>query len=174
VTPPSPPPAASRGDSVLRFLRLHSLLFRAAEGGAEWLHAQFLRPTDLKPLPRAFAPGKAQHAAPPAQEVTLALLGRIRAFCEERGIRLIVLLVPSHWDVRPGLEGTRRGLEFHEAWEIAGRFCRSLDIETVDLRPTLVEMERRGAGGFHRVDIHLNAAGHRAAADLLLARLAGR
>lgn len=92
----------------------------------------------------------------------------------QRGIRLIALLIPSHWDVRPELEGTTSALEFHKAYEIAIRFCRTLDIDTVELRPRLIDMERRGSGGFQRFDIHLNAAGHRAAADLLLARIGAR
>jgi hypothetical protein len=63
---------------------------------------------------------------------------------------------------------------FHNAYEIAIRFCRTLNIDTVEMRPRLIEMERRGSGGFHRFDFHLNPAGHRAAADLLIARIGTR
>jgi pyruvate formate-lyase activating enzyme-like uncharacterized protein len=63
---------------------------------------------------------------------------------------------------------------FHNAYEVAIRFCRALDIDAVDLRPRLVDMARRGSGGFHRIDFHLNPAGHRAAADLLMARIETR
>lgn len=171
---PAPFPEKSRSESILRFLRDHSWVFRAVQFGEEWIRVGFFQPTELTPLTRATLRNGVDPATPPAQELTFALLKRIQAFCNQRRIRLIVLLVPSHWDVRPELEGTTNALEFHKAYEIALRFCRTLDIDTVELRPRLVEMERRGSGGFHRSDIHLNAAGHRAAADLLLARIQTR
>lgn len=171
---PLPFPERSRRESILRFLRDHSWFFRAVEFGEEWMRVGFFQRTDLTPLTRATLRERADLATPPAQELTFALLKRIQAFCKQRGIRLIVLLIPSHWDVRPELEGAPSALEFHKAYEIALRFCRTLDIDTVELRPRLIDMERRGSGGFQRFDIHLNAAGHRAAADLLLARIGAR
>jgi len=169
---PTPFPKRSRSESILRFLRGHSWVFRAARFGEEWMRVGFFQPADLTPLARATLRERA--TTPPAQEVTFALLKRIRAFCDERGIRLIVLSIPSSWDVRPGLGGTTDTLAFHNAYEIAIRFCRTLNIDTVELLPRLLDMERRGSGGFHRFDIHLNAAGHRAAADLLIARIGTR
>jgi lysophospholipase L1-like esterase len=171
---PPPPPERSWSESILRYLRGHSQVFRAVQFGAEWVRVGFFRVADLTPLERAPFGKRARLEPTPAQEITFALLERIRTFCDQRGIRLIVLLIPSHWDVRPGLEGTPRGIEFHEAYETAIRLCRTLDIDTVDLRPRLLEMERQGSSGFHRIDIHLNAGGHRAAADLLMARIQAR
>lgn len=171
---PAPFPERSRSESILRFLRGHSWVFRAVEFGGEWMRVGFFQRTDLTALTRVTLRERADLETPPAQELTFALLKRIQAFCNQRGIRLIALLIPSHWDVRPELEGTTSALEFHKAYEIAIRFCRTLDIDTVELRPRLIDMERRGSGGFQRFDIHLNAAGHRAAADLLLARIGAR
>lgn len=167
-------PVRGRKESILRFLRAHSQVVRAFQLGAEWLRAGFLERTDLTPLSRATLREKADPDVPPAQDVTFALLERIREFCGSRGIRLIVLLIPSHEDVRPELEGSARARDSHEAYETALLFCRTLGIDAVGLRPRLVEMERSGKGGFHRADIHLNAAGHRAAAELLLARIGAR
>ena len=169
---PAPFPERKRTGSILRFLRGHSWVFRAVQFGEEWMRVGFFQRTDVTPLSRATLRERAD--TPPAQEITFALLKRIRGFCDQRGIRLIVLCIPSSGDVRPELEGTTQAFAFHRAYEIAIRFCRTLDIDTVELRPRLIDMERQGSGGFHRIDIHLNAAGHRAAADLLMARIGTR
>ena len=159
--------------SVLHALRVHSRVARAIHLGAEWLRAGFLERTDLSPLPRATLREKTD-AGVPAQDVTFALFKRTREFCLQHGIRLIVLLIPSHEDVRPELKDTARVHEDHEAYETALRFCRTLDIDAVEMRPRLLDMERSKRGGFHQSDIHLNVAGHRAAADLLRARIGAR
>lgn len=171
---PAPSPEKSPNDSILRFVRDHSWVYRAVQFGEEWMRVGFFQPADVAPLRRATLQKGVEFATPPAQELTFALLKRIQAFCDQRGIRFIVLLIPSHWDVQPELEGTTKALDPHKDYETAIRFCRTLDIDTVELRPRLIDMEHRGSGGFHRFDIHLNAAGHRAAADLLLARIGTR
>ncbi len=165
-------PERTRAGSVLRFLRLHSRVARVALLGAEWLRVVFFTSADRTSLERADLREKPGPEVPPAKEVTVALLGRIRDACAARGIRLVVLVIPAHEDVRPELQSTARAREGHEAYDAAVRSCATLGIDAVGLRPRLAEMERSGVGGFHATDIHLNPAGHRAAADLLLARLA--
>lgn len=157
--------------SVLRFLRAHSQVVRAVDMGIRWVRSGFLEPANTAPLARASLRERVDRQVPPAQEVTFALLGRIRDFCGGHGIRLVVLLIPAQEDVSENLKETARGRASGAAYDTAVRDCRTLKIDTVELRPKLVEMERSGSSGFHRGDIHLNAAGHRAAADLLLDRL---
>jgi lysophospholipase L1-like esterase len=166
-------PARSWSESLMRFLHMHSRVVRAVQLGAEWLRKGLLEPADLTPLSRATLRKEADSAVPPAQDVTSALLRSIRDFCGRRGIRLIVLLIPGYEDVEPELEGTPRARDPHAAYETAVRICRELRLDAVELRPRLVEMERSGTAAFHRGDIHLTAAGHRAAAELLAERIAG-
>jgi hypothetical protein len=163
----------SRPARILRSLRAHSQVVRAIQLGAGWLRLGLYEILDATPIAHATL-HRAESEVPPRPDVTFALLRRIQSFCGLRSIRLIVLLIPSHPDVRPGSESSAQAREDRAAYETAVRFCRDLRLDAVEMRPRLAEMERRGAGGFHQLDIHLNAEGHRVAAELLLSRLEAR
>lgn len=165
------PPEKKGVAAIGRWLRLHSRLARAAALGAEWVGLALPGAPDATPLERASLKEKRDRRVPPAQEVTQALLARIRDLCVVRGIRLVALLIPSHEDVAPGLQETSAGRDARAAYDLALSFCRTLGIDTVDLRPKLRDLEGSGTPAFYRGDLHMNAAGHRAAADLLLERL---
>lgn len=165
------PPEKKGWAALGRWLRLNSRLARAAALGAEWVSLALPGAPDAMPLARASLKEKRDRRVPPAPEVTHALLARIRDLCAARGIRLVALLIPSHEDVAPDLQETAAGRDARAAYDLAFEFCRTLGIDTADLRPRLRDLEGSGTPAFYRGDLHMNAAGHRATAGLLLARL---
>lgn len=86
-------------------------------------------------------------------------LDKVRGWCRGRGVRLLVAYLPSKDElVEAEPTGYRLGL---------GRFCAAERIPFVDLTPAL----RSEADAYFRLDDHLNARGHAAAARAMLGAL---
>jgi len=117
--------------------------------------------------------------------ITTSVLEKGYALCEERGIRLIVLFIPTQVRVnghRLRFESKADRERFYP--EPTGgdlkndfgtrlhEFCRQLGCELIDVYPTFEEQALKGTTGLYiPEDEHLDRVGHRLIADLILSRL---
>ena len=108
---------------------------------------------------------------PPAEVETGAILDEARRVCEARGVRFLVLAIPSVCQVRPSSPVPCR-VQDDTTYAALIRLCAAAGIDVVE---PLDELRAAEAGGFRctrRPHFHWNAAGHRIAARLLARRLA--
>jgi lysophospholipase L1-like esterase len=168
-------PEAARVRVRTAWLQNHSWLFRLAASGLDWFRRGFLERADLSPLPRGGPAPPAPVPAtggPPARDVTQALLEEIGRTCHASGAAFAVLLVPAKTQVRPASSTPLRTASDFAAYDAARAICRDLGIPAADPLDDLAAAEARGTPVYHRMDMHLNAAGHRIAGERL-ARLLG-
>ena len=109
------------------------------------------------------------------------LLRRLRRETAESGSRLLVIVLPSRFQVEPEQDAERiretariLGLtdddlaEEHRLGQQVVAIGRELDIETLDLGPSLrAYHDQTGENLYYQTDWHLNGAGHRVLADQL-------
>lgn len=155
----TPVPAPSGPSRTLHAtLENHSWLFRVLLWGRDWVRSGLLDPVDLSPLRR----GKRARpeASVPGAAVTEAIVRMARDDCAERGVRFVVLLVPSRWIVRPALRGLDRAPVDERLYETAAALCARAGVETIDPRGALSRSEERGEPAYHAMDMHWNARGH--------------
>ncbi|MBK8179954.1 MAG: SGNH/GDSL hydrolase family protein [Planctomycetes bacterium] len=125
---------------------------------------------------------------PEQQEIAVragaAVMEKIQALCRERGIRLLVLYLPSRPDVEP-LHPDLKLRKLLAALELETAALASTDrmadqllaklaglgIETVDLRPVFLQSKESAYWNF---DWHINLVGHRLAAGALVKALSMR
>ena len=174
------PLRAPRNDRILStalYLHNHSLLYRLFEQRWRSFQAGWLRPVDFTPISGKRPTGRPrQPEAPvsiPAVDVTGALLSEIERSCETQGARLVVLLIPGHWQVRPALRGFGSFAAQRDAYAAARTLCLDRRLRALDTYPALAASEERGVAVYNPTDMHWNAAGHGLAAGLLADALRG-
>ena len=141
-----------------------------------------------RPLSQALVSVKLFSAYPAEQDVAVragaAVMEQIRDLCRERGIRLIVLYLPSWPDIEPTLPSLKlrkllEALELTpEALAVTDRLAdrwlakqKELGIETIDLRPAFKASK---TSAYWTADWHINLVGHRIVADELIKALCQR
>lgn len=168
-------PERGRWKDVEAYLGNHSHLFRLLEQAWRWFDTGWLRPVDLTPVGMsgpARRIGKPEGPVTvPAVDVTGALLSETDRLCREHRTRLLVLLVPGHWQVRPSLRGLGSFAAQRDAYEAARKLCAERGLAALDPFPELAAAEARGVLVYNPMDMHLNAAGHRLVAELLARRI---
>ncbi|HQR66939.1 MAG TPA: SGNH/GDSL hydrolase family protein [Thermoanaerobaculia bacterium] len=159
------------------WLQNHSYLFRLGLFGWDWVRRGFLERTELSPLPRRDPSRPAALGgpeAPPALDVTRALLAELERTSRESGALFAVLLIPANRQVRPSLRSMPAAPAAAAAYEAARGICRELGLVAADPLDALRASEERGLPVYHRMDMHWNAAGHRLAGELVARLLAPR
>ena len=158
------------GDPIPPGYRLFEQRWRSFQAG-------WLRPVDFTPISGKRPTGRPrQPEAPvsiPAVDVTGALLSEIERSCETQGARLVVLLIPGHWQVRPALRGFGSFAAQRDAYAAARTLCLDRRLRALDTYPALAASEERGVAVYNPTDMHWNAAGHGLAAGLLADALRG-
>ena len=148
----------------------HLLTPRLLLAGWQWLDRGFLRAADLTPIQHARLRGAAPHP-PPAEAETGAILDEARRVCEARGVRFLVLAIPSVCQVRPSSPVPCR-VQDDMTYAALIRLCAAAGIDVVEPLDELRAAEARGLPVFPPSAFHWNVAGHRIAARLLARRLA--
>jgi lysophospholipase L1-like esterase len=111
-------------------------------------------------------------------ERTRAALDSITRFLEERGIPLLVVLIPAHEQLDPGLQrelateiGHGEGeYDYEKPQRVLRAWCEENRVAVADLLPVFRREPDRAGLYFHN-DMHWNRAGHALAAEALLPRL---
>lgn len=167
---PIPMPRQGALATVRAFVRNRLLTPRLLLAGWQWVDRGFLRAADLTPIPRARLHAPAIRP-PPAEVVTGAILDEARRVCEARGVRFLVLAIPSMCQVRPSAAFACRAQD-DATYAALIHLCAATGIDVVEPLDELRAAEARGLPVFPPSDFHWNAAGHRIAARLLARRLA--
>lgn len=98
-------------------------------------------------------------------------------FADRLGERLIVMVIPDELQVNDALfqrlTGGRSGYDRDYPQNRIAEFCRSRDVDCLDLLPALREAQR-SQRTYHRRDTHWNANGNRVAGERLAERLIRR
>ena len=112
------------------------------------------------------ASGHADYTALPGYPVTARLLIEMRELCRKHGAELYLVYVPSRSELasQPSHEAFARAV--HEMIEVV---ARDQALPLIDLTPRFYAGTRQGAELVYRHDEHWNMAGHRLAAEVLLA-----
>ena len=167
-------PDGTRGRPRRAWLQNRSSLVRLATFGLDWFRRGFVERTDLSPLRRGGWPAPTADPSsgePPARDVTQALLQQIDRTCRDSGAVFAVLLVPTKRQVRPSSGAGPQAAADAAAYDVARAICRDLGIPAVDPLDDLKAAERQGTPGYHRMDMHWNAEGHRLAGEQLARQL---
>ncbi len=160
------------GLTALRsFFRRHLLTPRLILAAWQWLDRGFFRTPDLTPLRRARLSSRSGPHPPPAELETGAILDETRRVCEERGIRFLVLAIPSVCQVRPTAPLPCRAQD-DATYAALIRLCRKEAIDVIEPLDELRAAEAKGVAVFPPSDFHWNVAGHRIAAHLIAKHLA--
>jgi lysophospholipase L1-like esterase len=167
---PIPMPRKGPLSTVRAFARNHLLTPRLLLAGWQWLDRGFLRAADLTPIQHARLRGPGPHP-PPAEVETGAILDEARRVCEARGVRFLVLAIPSVCQVRPSAPVPCR-VQDDTTYAALIRLCAAEGIDVVEPLAELRTAETGGVPVFPPSAFHWNAAGHRIAARLLARRLA--
>jgi hypothetical protein len=118
-----------------------------------------------------------------ALDVTLAVYLEIERVCRERGVELLVVVLPTKVDVDADdaetIEGLMAALDLSAAdWEsnadLARRFCDELTAAGIDCLDPSVAMAAEPRPLYWRADHHLNPTGHRLVAEAIRARVRDR
>lgn len=103
-------------------------------------------------------------------ELTRRLLIRGQRFCRQRGADLVVFSLPQQFQVLARAAGQELdGLDVDQVDRVFGAFAADRDLLWIPLLPGLAD--RYAAGGedlYYRLDGHLNRAGNRVVAELLV------
>lgn len=110
---------------------------------------------------------------------TQAILLDMKRWCEAKGARFAVAVIPTKGQVDPAAwEETRRhyalrsdDFDLDKPQAMLGRFATAHGIEVVNLLPALRSARGEGGGPLYRPDIHWTARGHAVAADTILREL---
>lgn len=167
---PIPMPRDGALESVRAFFRKHLLTPRLLLAAWQWFDRGFLRAADLTPIRRARLRSSGPHP-PPAEVETGAILEEAKRVCEARGVRFLVLAIPSVCQVRPSAPLPCRAQD-DATYATLIRLCAAAGIDVVEPLDELRAAEARGLPVYPPSDFHWNAAGHRIAARLLAKRLA--
>ncbi len=102
-----------------------------------------------------------------ARDESLAALGRINAFCRERGVSVAVVAIPTHDQVYSGREwGRDFDIAFPQVYVQV--FAREQGIPFLDLLPPFrAYVRERHAVLYVPIDQHLNDAGHALAGETI-------
>lgn len=169
---PIPMPRKGALESVRAFSRKHLLTPRLLLAAWQWFDRGFLRAADVTPIRRARLRSSGPHP-PPAEAETGAILEEAKRVCEARGVRFLVLAIPSVCQVRPSAPLPCRAQD-EATYATLIRLCRQAKIDVVEPLDEMRAAEASGLPVFPPSEFHWNAAGHRIAAQLLAQRLAAR
>jgi lysophospholipase L1-like esterase len=167
---PIPMPRNGALETVNAFVQRHLLTLRLLAAAWQWIDRGFLRTADLTPIERARLRGPGPHR-PPAEAETGAILNEARRVCEAKGVRFLVLAIPSMCQVRPSAPLACREQD-DVTYAALIHLCAAAGIDVVEPLDELRAAEKGGLPVFPQSDFHWNAAGHRIAARLLARRLA--
>jgi hypothetical protein len=112
-----------------------------------------------------------------AVDETLASLDEIEAFCRQRSAPLILVVIPRSFQIYPeerrelieALGVSEDDLDLDRPQRLLAEWASRRGAVLVDLLPAfrLRQRENPGENLFHYPDAHMNAAGHRAAAEAI-------
>lgn len=119
----------------------------------------------------------------PGWALTRQLLLEFRRTLGNRGVPMVILIIPSSLQVEEGKGEILRLLGQHDKrvqaylqdpvrpQRLMREFCAEVGLECVDVLPTLLEAQARGERPYYPVDQHWTPIGHRIAALLVAQRL---
>lgn len=166
---PIPEPRGGPLVALGAFARSHLLTPRLFLAAWEWIDRGFFHGADLTPIARARLLGPGPQP-PPAEAETGAILAGAKRLCDGKGIRFLVLAIPSVCQVRPSAPAPCRAQD-EATYAALIRLCAAERIEIVEPLGELRAAEAGGLSVFPPTAMHWNAAGHRIAAHLLARRL---
>jgi acetyltransferase AlgX (SGNH hydrolase-like protein) len=108
-----------------------------------------------------------------AYDASLALIARVSAALQAKGVRLLVVPVPTKVEIHPELLGGRNVPDLSDS---KGRFLKGLDglkVDYLDLRPAFFAA-KDSVRLFPRTDTHWDQSAIRLAAALIAAQIAAR
>ena len=160
-------PISGPRSAVMTFALNRMATLRLLVAGWEWFDRGFLRDSDAAPIRRAQLRDHDSVEPPQAEAETGAIIDETRRLCEERGIRFLVLAIPSDCQVRPAAP---RACREHDETLYAAliRLCSADGIAVVE---PLAALRAAEAAGIPTYSEHWNAAGHRIAARAVAAAL---
>jgi len=168
-------PRSVREGDASDALREHSLLFRAFETGVLDKLRYPLAGSDVEVNPRRLAIYQTREspALSAAWQIVDALLGAIQAEVDRAGARMMLVIVPSKWQVhREDWQAflKQNNLQQDDSWDLDRpnkrlmKIAERRGIPTLDLLPTLRAAASDGTRLYFPIDIHFTAEGHAVAA----------
>jgi lysophospholipase L1-like esterase len=125
-------------------------------------------------VPGADSPFLQDEEVEPAWNLVFALLREMERVAAKQGAQLIVMVIPDQVEVEPDIPIVGLDPMVYTVQERLLTFGRAEGIPVIDLLPGLrAAHEREGTPFYFRFDRHLNPAGHRAIAEILLDALQG-
>jgi hypothetical protein len=141
---------------------------------------------DLPYVPATVASWYDPRYAEPGWRLTQRLLIELRQHLADRGVPLVVLIIPAALQADENLQAALRMLGHRNApaqaflaepdrpQRLMTEFCRAAMLDCVDALPGVLELERRGVRTYYAIDNHWTPAGHALAAELVARRLGDR
>jgi acetyltransferase AlgX (SGNH hydrolase-like protein) len=188
---PEPLPTADRGRGLpipfKQWLQRHSHAYRLVSGRYSALRRRWRGEPSAPRAASTFTPFEPEafclRSYPPefdeAWARTQALLLDMKRWCDHRGVRFAVAVIPTKGQVDPAAwEDTCRryalraeDFDLDKPQAVLRRFAETSSIEMVDLLAPLRAAREEGGGPLYRKDIHWTARGHAVAADTILREL---